>query len=84
MMTNLEKAKEIMWENYSQAECGIFNTHNVAGDLMGTIYDENGLRIDICVHYGYFEVFGLTYEEFEELERFYNSLEQFYNSLGGW
>jgi hypothetical protein len=74
MMTNLEKAKKIIRENFSQAECGIYNTHNVSGDLMGTIYDENGLRIDICVYYGYFEVFGLTDEEFEELERFYNSL----------
>ena len=73
-MTNLEKAKKIIRENFSQAECGIYNTHNVAGDLMGTIYEENELRIDICVYYGYFEVFGLTDEEFEELKRFYNSL----------
>ena len=74
MMTNFEKAKKIIRENFSQAECGIYNTHNVAGDLMGTIYEEDGLRIDICVYYGYFEVFGLTDEEFEELKRFYNSL----------
>ena len=74
MMTNLEQAKKVIRENFSQADCGIYNTHNVAGDLMGTIYEENGLRIDICVYYGYFEVFGLTDEEFEELKRFYNSL----------
>ena len=74
MMTNLEKAKKIISEYFSQAECGIYDTHNVIGDLMGTIYEENGLRIDICVYYGYFEVFGLTDEEFEELKRFYNSL----------
>ena len=74
MITNLEQAKKVIRENFSQADCGIYNTHNVAGDLMGTIYDENGLRIDICVYYGYFEVFGLTDEEFEELKRFYNSL----------
>ena len=73
-MTNLEQAKKVIRENFSQADCGIYNTHNVAGDLMGTIYEENGLRIDICVYYGYFEVFGLTDEEFEELKRFYNSL----------
>ena len=74
MMTNLEQAKKVIRENFSQADCGIYNTQNVFGDPMGTVYEENGLRIDICIPYSYLEVFGLTDEEFEELERFYNSL----------
>lgn len=38
---------------------------------MSTIYDEDGLTIDVCYRYSYFEVFGLTDEEFEELKKFY-------------
>ena len=37
-MNKFEKAKEIIKENFSQADCGIYNTHNVSGDLMGMFY----------------------------------------------
>lgn len=40
---------------------------------MYNIYDEDGLAIDICYSYAYFEVFGLTEEEFEKLENYYNT-----------
>lgn len=42
---------------------------------MSTIYDEDGLTIDVCYYYSYFEVFGLTDEEFEELKKFYAYLQ---------
>lgn len=70
-MNKLEKAKEIIKENFSLSDCGLFNTRNLVGDPMSTIYDEDGLIIDICYYYSYFEVFGLTDEEFEELKKFY-------------
>ena len=73
-MNKLEKAKEIIKEHYEQADCGLYDSRNIMGDPMVTIYDENGLTIDICYYYSYFEVFGLSDEEFEELEVFYNSL----------
>ena len=41
---------------------------------MQSLYDDGELQIDICYHYSYFEVFGLSYEEFRELELFYNEL----------
>lgn len=32
------------------------------------------LEIDVCYYYSYFEVFGLSDAEFEELEKYYDSL----------
>ena len=70
-MTNLEIAKQVIWDNIGDAECGIFNTRNIAGDPMATLYEKDGLCIDICYEYEYFEVFGLTEEEFGELTKYY-------------
>lgn len=75
-MNNLEKAKEIVKKYYKDADCGIFNSRNVLGDDMITIYKNESLTIDICYKYTYFEIYGLTNEEFRELEKYYNSLEE--------
>lgn len=73
-MNNLEKAKEIIRANYNDARYGIFNSRNLIGDEMKTIYEGDGLTIDICYDWGYFEVFGLNDAEIVELETYYNSL----------
>jgi len=73
-MNKLERAKEIIKEHYKNGDCGIFNTRNILGDPMVNIYDDNDLVIDICYSYGYFEVFGLSDDEFVELEKYYNKL----------
>jgi hypothetical protein len=73
-MSNLEKAKEIVKKYYRDADCGIFNSRNIFGDHMITIYEDVGLTIDICYFYAYFEVFGLSNADFKKLERYYNSL----------
>lgn len=73
-MDKLEIAKRIIKENIEDARCGIFDTRNIAGDTMETLYDSDGLTIDICYFWMYFEVFGLTEWEFEILEKYYNSL----------
>ena len=73
-MDKLEIAKRIIKENIDDARCGIFNTRNLVGDTMETLYDSDDLTIDICYFWMYFEVFGLTEEEFEKLEKYYNSL----------
>lgn len=54
------------------ANCGIFNTRNIVGDSMEEIFNNDGLKIDICRLWKYFEVFGLSDDEFEELEKFYH------------
>lgn len=73
-MSNLEKAKEIIKDNISMAQAGLFCTRNTMGDLMTNIYDNNGLCVDICYYYGYFEVFGLSDAEFSELHKYYEAL----------
>lgn len=74
-MTKLEIAKEVIKEYYSNGDCGLFNSSNILGDPMVTLYDKDGLTIDICYYYSYFEVFGLSNEEFQELSNFYRNLE---------
>jgi len=80
-MNKLDIAKQIIRENYKNANCGIFNTRNVVGDPMITIYEGDGLTIDICYHYSYFEVFGLSNDEFKKLKNFYYTLDEKENEL---
>ena len=70
----VEKVKEVIKNNVKHAMFGIFDCINIAGDLMETIYDEAGVRIELCREHEYFEVFGLTNEEFSEVESFYEDL----------
>ena len=69
------KAKQVIKEYYHEANCGLFDCRNDAGDPMTTIYSDDGLMIDICYYYSYFEIFGLSDDEFKELAKFYDSLE---------
>lgn len=73
-MTKLDIAKRIITDNIKKAECGIFDTRNNIGDPMSTLYNENGLQVDICYRYEYFEVFGLTDKEFNKLEKYYDRM----------
>ena len=75
-MTNVEKVKKVITENYLNGDCGIFDTRNIVGDTMTTIFKENGITVDICYDWAYFEVFGLSREEFEEVYEFYNGIQQ--------
>lgn len=73
-MSKLEIAKKIIKENFESADCGLYDTRNIVGDPMVTLYSDDGLIIDICYRYAYFEVFGLSSDEFDELGKFYVSL----------
>lgn len=73
-MNKLEKAKEIIKEYYKEGDCGIYDSRNIVGDWMTNIYDDGDLTIDICYSYSYFEVFGLSNKEFDELVRYYSEL----------
>lgn len=73
-MDNLAKAKDVIGALYEHGNCGLYNTRNFAGDEMTRVYNENGLVIDICLFWSYFEVFGLSPEEFRELHDYYNTL----------
>ena len=73
-MNKLEKAKEIIEKFYKYADCGLFDTRNIAGDRMENLYYDGELMIDICRGWAYFEVFGLNDDEFYELTEFYKEL----------
>ena len=73
-MTKLEIAKEIIKEHYEEGDCGLYDTRNIVGDWMTTIYEDDNLTIDICYGYSYFEVFGLSNEDFNQLLIFYHNL----------
>ena len=75
-MTTLEIAKLVIKEYFDKADAGLFNTRNMADDRMINIYCGERLKIDICYDWGYFEVFGLTSEEFKELLKYYEGLKQ--------
>lgn len=72
--SRIDKVKNVIRDNYIDAPCGLFFTLNLVGDPMLTLWEEDGVTIDICYNYEYFEVFGLTDEEENELLAFYNSM----------
>ena len=45
----------------------MFNTGNLVGDPMCTIYSEDGIVVDYCYGYESIEVFGLSDEAFQTL-----------------
>lgn len=73
-MNRLDKVKDSIKENYKYARCGLYFTRNITGDKMRNIYHEDGITIDICLFWAYFEVFGLNKDEQKELLKFYEGL----------
>ena len=47
----------------------MFNTRNIVGDKMVSIYDTDGIQIDYCYGYTYIEIFGLTENEFKAVQK---------------
>lgn len=74
MKDKVELVKQIIKNNIEYARCGIFDCRNMVGDPMSTIYKDAKVQVDICFSWAYFEIFGLTAEEFDEVEEYYNSL----------
>lgn len=74
--SNLDVAKELIDKFYDIADCGLFDSRNIMGDPMTTVYNANGLTVDICYRYSYFEVFGLSDKEFEALGEYYRQKEK--------
>ena len=70
----LDTAKRIIKEHYSDFDCGIFNS-NFVGDPMETIYKDDSIEILGCYNYSYFEVFGLSNDDFKKLRKYYDSLQ---------
>jgi len=64
-MDRISKLKKFLQENCPNMQA--FNTRNLVGDTMVTIYENDGIVVDICYYYEYIEIFGLTDEDFENL-----------------
>lgn len=67
----LDDVKKLIKEYIKYANCGMFFSRNTAGDIMETIYDKDGITIDICYFWSYFEIFGLDYDEQKEIKEYY-------------
>lgn len=61
----IEKLKRFLQENYPNIQA--FNTRNICGDYMVTVYNEDGIAVDYAPEYEYIEIFGLTEKEFNDL-----------------
>ena len=49
-----------------------FNSRNIIGDPMENIYYKDRIAVDYCYGYDYFEVFGLSNEEFSSLKEYFD------------
>ena len=47
----------------------MFNTENIVGDDMVTIYCKDDIIVDYCEEWEYVEIFGLTEDKFYEVMR---------------
>lgn len=74
MSLNFKIALQLVQDNIQFAKCGIFNTRNIAGDLLNLLHKEGTFQVWICYQHEYFEVLGLPDDEFTELERRYKEL----------
>ena len=71
-MTNIvDEVKRVIEENIQDAPCGIFDCRNLVGDTMDNLFMQDGVSVDICYGYMYFEIFGLCDEDFQKLKEFY-------------
>lgn len=71
-MSKLDIAKEVISEYLPEGLCGIFDCLSREPDEKVPIYVSEGLVILFCWYWSYFEVFGLSDEEFKELENWYD------------
>lgn len=73
-MSNYEIAAKLIKKHFGSADCGLFDCRNIAGDPMEVLYDNGKFSVEICYLYAYFEVFGLSDEEFQKLSDLYRDL----------
>lgn len=73
-MSHVDMVKEVIKQNIEDALFGIFDCRNTTGDTMYPLFYGEGVVVYICYKYSYFEVLGLTWGEFKQVEEYYNKL----------
>lgn len=73
----IEKIKNFLME-YFTSPIQAFQTRNICGDFLITIYFEDNVVIDFCPYWEYIEIFGLTTEEWIKLKDWGVIYEYFY------
>lgn len=74
MSKEFEEVRKVIKKHFNEAPCGLFFSRNTIGDRMDTIYNKNGIQIDICYNCQYFEVFGLDLIQQVLLKKYYDFL----------
>lgn len=67
-MERIEKVIEFIKKEFGE-NIQIFDTRNIVGDPMETVYHEDGIMVDSCYRYCYLEVFGMTPEEKKKMHK---------------
>jgi len=70
----INEIKDMIYLNIADALYGIFDTNNICGDMMTEIYRnaEYGVSVSVCYDWGYFEVLGISSEDFCRIKKFYD------------
>ena len=63
----IEKIKNFLMEVFTRP-IQAFQTRNICGDSLITIYSEDNVVIDFCPYWEYIEIFGLTTKEWIKLK----------------
>lgn len=63
----IEKIKNFLMGAFT-SPIQAFQTRNICGDFLITIYSEDNVVIDFCFDWRYIEIFGLTTREWIELK----------------
>ena len=71
MANIVEEVKKVIEERIQDAPCGIFDCRNWVGDPIDNLFKQDGVSVDICWMELYFEVIGLSDEDFQEVKAFY-------------
>lgn len=67
VMDKMTKLRMFLIENNYNGK-QTFDTRNIVGDNMYTVYNNDGITVDYCYCYDYLEIFGLTEEEYTSLK----------------
>ena len=72
MSKHIEPIKRIIDDYIVDASLGIYDCEGWAPDNKMEVYNEDGVKVNICLYYMYIEVIGLAPEEFQEIENYYH------------